>query len=59
MDQMIWGPEGSADRGIGVFAVAMGLPGDRNLLIPAMLTWTHRAIGVVARHGHATPAFRS
>jgi porin len=43
MDQMVWRPEGSADRGVGVFAMAMGLPGDRNLsdfFLAGGITWT-------------------
>jgi len=41
-DQLVWREEGTKDQGIGVFARAMGGPGDRNLInfyADAGVTW--------------------
>lgn len=42
MDQLVWRRAGTKDGGIGVFARAMGSPGDRNLVnayLDAGITW--------------------
>ena len=41
-DQLVWRPDGKQDGGIGVFARAMGVPGDRNLVnvyVDGGVTW--------------------